>query len=85
MQKTFYRIYIGDEFYKERIYVSKENFIGSVIGLQICIPDNKFVKVYIFGDILGAPICVMDLIGEGFKYPEIGLCPLPRIGAGLQF
>ncbi|MGD2168706.1 MAG: hypothetical protein PVI40_00495 [Chlamydiota bacterium] len=84
--RSVYQEYQGDKLYKEgKSPVLKENFIDSIIGMQVCIPNKKFVKAYLFGDVLGCPMCIADLIGEGFKYAEVGLRPLPRVGAGLQF
>lgn len=83
-----YQEYRDGMLYKEgKSSIHQESSIDSVIGLQICIPNEKFVKAYFFGDILGFPIGISDHFGINFKYADVHYfdIPLPRIGVGLQF
>ena len=58
----------------------KENYFENLIGIQICSPNDKPTKAYLFTDILGLPLCVENGVilesGDNFHL---------RIGAGLSF
>lgn len=87
--RSIYREYRENQLYKiGKDPVSKENFIQSLIGIQVCIPNNKSMKVYLFGDILGFPIDAADFRKKGrlvFPFPDFHGIPVPRVGAGVHF
>ncbi len=86
-RKPYWR-YRGGELYEVgKRPVNIENSIGSVIGVQVCMPKSKFIKAYLFGDVLGFPLGFSDLGAKGAEdliYTG-EFIPIPRVGAGIQF